>query len=177
MEAPQMLTGPIEGQLLRMLLQMIQAKNVLEIGMFTGYSALSMAAALPQDGRLITCEINPAAIEIASRYFKRSPHGHKIELRQGAALKTLGNLQHEFDLIFIDADKENYPAYWEALLPKVKTGGLIAADNVLWGGTVLKPRSKDELAIVRFNDIVARDPRVECVLLTIRDGLTLARKK
>lgn len=176
---PQMLTGPVEGTLLRMLVQVSGARRVLEIGTFTGYSALSMAAGLPADGRLVTCEIDPEHARIAQSFFDRSPHGGKIALRLGAALDTLRGLPAEttFDLAFIDADKENYTSYYEAVLPRLKTGGLIAADNTLWSGKVLDPKDKSDHAIVAFNAHVARDPRVEQVLLSVRDGVLLIRKR
>ena len=175
---PQMLTGPVEGTLLRMLIQVSGAKRVLEIGTFTGYSALSMAAGLPDDGALITCELDTEHARIAQSFFDRSPHGKKIRLRSGAALDTLHALPAEaqFDFVFIDADKENYVHYYEAVLPKLKPGGLIAADNTLWSGRVLKPKGQSDHAIVAFNAHVARDPRVEQELLSVRDGVLLVRK-
>lgn len=176
-ERPQMLTGPIEGTFLRTMVAMTGAKNVLEIGMFTGYSALSMAPALPADGKLITLEINPTVIAVAKKYFARSEHGKKIEIREGAALDSLKQLSGPFDLVFIDADKTNYSNYYEAVLPKVRQGGVILVDNVLWGGRVLEPTDADDKAICAFNDLVSKDERVDRVLLTIRDGVFLIRKR
>jgi len=175
---PQMLTGPVEGSFLRMLVQTSGARRVLEIGTYTGYSALSMAAGLPEDGELITCDIDPDTSAIARSFWARSPHGGKISPRLGAALETLDVLPVEpaFDFVFIDADKENYVNYYEAVLPRLKTGGLIAADNTLWSGRVLEPKEKSDHAIVAFNDHVCRDPRVEQVLLSVRDGVLLIRK-
>jgi caffeoyl-CoA O-methyltransferase len=176
---PQMLTGPVEGTFLRMLVQTSSARRVLEIGTFTGYSALSMAAGLPDDGELVTCDIDPDTNAIARAFWARSPHGGKIRPRLGPALETLASLTPDtgFDFVFIDADKENYVNYYEAVLPQLKPGGLIAADNTLWSGRVLDPQEKSDHAIVAFNAHVARDPRVEQVLLSVRDGVLLIRKR
>jgi caffeoyl-CoA O-methyltransferase len=176
-ERATMLSGRIEGTLLQMLVAATNAKRVLEIGMFTGFSAQMMAAALPDDGRIITCDVDPKAIAIAKRYFARSPHGHKIEVREGPALETLRSLAGPFDLIFIDADKGNYSNYYEAALPLLAPDGLIAVDNVLWSGRILDPKEPDDHAIVAFNDRVRADPRVSHVLLTVRDGLMLIRQR
>lgn len=173
---PGMQSGHVEGLLLRTLVQVSGARLVLELGTFTGYSALSMAMGLPEDGQLITCDVDPEATSIAKRYWARSPHGSKIELRLGPALETLESLEGPFDLVFIDADKQNYVNYWEACLPKVRAGGLIVADNVLWEGKVLDPREPNDFAIVGFNEHVLKDKRVESVMLTVRDGVTVARK-
>jgi caffeoyl-CoA O-methyltransferase len=175
---PQMLTGPVVGTFLRMLVLVSGARRVLEIGTFTGYSALNMAAGLPDGGELLTCDIDPDTSAIARAFWARSPHGGKITLRLGPALETLAALPAEtvFDLAFIDADKENYLNYYEAVLPRLRAGGLIAADNTLWSGKVLDPKEPSDRAIVAFNAHVARDPRVEQVLLSIRDGMLLVRK-
>jgi caffeoyl-CoA O-methyltransferase len=155
------------------------ARRILEIGMFTGYSALMMAEGLPEGGELITCDVDPKAERIAREAFSRNPHGKKITIRMGPALTTIGALQGDFDLVFIDADKQNYPAYWEALVPRVKSGGLIVADNVLWSGKVVEAGVQDEetRAIRTFNDRVQADARVENVLLSVRDGMMLSWKK
>jgi caffeoyl-CoA O-methyltransferase len=174
---PQMQVGRMEGTFLRMLVRMTRARRVLEIGTFTGYSALMMAEALPDDGELLSCDIDPEATAVARDFFARSPHGQKITLRMGPALETLNTLSGPFDLAFIDADKQNYSAYYDAVLPLLRTGGLLVADNTLWSGRVLEPRTPDDHAIVAFNDKVAADPRVEKVLLTIRDGMMLALKR
>jgi len=174
--SPRMQVGPLAGRFLHLLVKLIDARRVFEIGMFTGYSALMMASALPDDGELITCDIDPQAEAIARRYFGEHPHGRKIQIRMGPALDTLKTVSGPFDFVFIDADKENYIAYYEAVLPLLRTGGLIVADNTLWSGKVVEPTTATELAIVRFNAHVAKDPRVEKVLLTVRDGITLARK-
>jgi caffeoyl-CoA O-methyltransferase len=177
MSSPQMQVGRIEGTFLKLLVRLIGARRVLEIGMFTGYSALMMAEGLPEDGRLITCDVDPKAEAIARRYFAESPHGHKIEIRMGPALETVRTLQGPIDMAFIDADKENYPDYYEACLGLLRPGGLIVADNVLWSGRVLKPEDEHTRAIVAFNERVEADPRVENVCLTVRDGMMLAWKR
>ncbi|MGA9519985.1 MAG: class I SAM-dependent methyltransferase [Myxococcaceae bacterium] len=177
MPAAQMQVGPLEGAFLRLLVRLTGAKRILEIGTFTGYSALCMAEGLPEDGELITCEVNPKAEAMARRYFGESPHGRKIQIRMGPALDTLRTLQGPLDLVFIDADKEDYAAYFDAVLPLVRPGGLIVADNTLWSGRVLDPQAESDRAIVAFNEKVAKDPRVEKVLLTVRDGVTLMLKR
>lgn len=176
---PQMLTGLVEGTFLRMLVQVSAAKRVLEIGTFTGYSALSMAAGLPDDGELITCDIDPETNAIAQSFWARSPYGRRIKPQLGPALETIATLPADtfFDFVFIDADKENYLNYYEAVLPRLRPGGLIAADNTLWSGKVLDPKEQSDHAIVAFNKHVARDSRVEQVLLSVRDGVLLIRKE
>jgi caffeoyl-CoA O-methyltransferase len=150
---------------------------VLEIGMFTGFSAQMMAAALPEDGELITCDVNPQAIKLAQSFFDRSPDGGKIKVMQGPALETMKTLDGTFDLIFIDADKPNYTNYYEVALPLLSPNGLIVVDNVLWGGRVLSPEGEQDEAIVSFNDHVQADERVTNVMLTVRDGLMLIRRR
>lgn len=177
MEAPTMLSGQLEGTLLQMLVAALGARRVLEVGMFTGFSALMMAAALPDDGRLITCEVNPKAIAFARSFFERSPHGHKIEVREGPALETIRSLAGPFDLVFIDADKTNYINYYEAALDLLSPSGLIVVDNVLWSGRVLSPENEQDRAIAAFNDHVQRDERVTNVVLTVRDGIMLIRRR
>ena len=177
LEIPQMLTGRIEGRLLKMLAQLIEARRIIEIGTFGGYSAISMAEALPEDGYIVTCEIDPVAIQFAKRFFDESPHGKKIVLEEGPALDTLEKLSGSFDMAFIDADKENYLNYYEALLPMMRPGGLIVVDNVLWSGRVLNPQETSDHAIHKFNQRVMQDHRVEKVMLTIRDGVSLLRKR
>lgn len=177
---PQMQVGRVEGALLRMLVLLSGARRVLEVGTYSGYSALSMASGLPDDGALVTCDIDPVATAVARRYFERSPHGHKIELRLGQAIDTIGELAaagQRFDLVFLDADKERYVEYYEAALPMLPPGGLVVADNTLWSGRVLEPRDDSDHGIVRFNAHVAADDRVEQVLLSVRDGVMLARKR
>lgn len=177
MDYPQMLTGPIEGSFLRLMVQITGAKSILEIGMFTGYSALSMAEGLPADGTVTTLEINPKCIQFAKKYFDKSEHGKKITVKEGPALDSLSALSGPFDLVFIDADKGNYKNYYEAVLPKLKSGGIILIDNVLWSGAVLDPKTEDDKAIDDLNQHVAKDNRVDKVLLTIRDGVYFIRKK
>jgi predicted O-methyltransferase YrrM len=174
---PQMQVGRIEGAFLKMLVRLMGARRVLEVGMFTGYSALSMAEGLPDDGLLVTCDIDPKAEAIARRYFARSTHGKKIDVRMGPALDTIAKLAPPFDLVFIDADKHNYARYYDAALPLLRPGGLVVADNALWSGAVIDPKDDDARAIAAFNDKVAADERVEKVLLTVRDGMLLARKR
>lgn len=177
MRVPQMLTGTIEGRLLELLVYAAGARRVLEIGTFTGYSALSMAAALPADGHIDTLDVEARHAAVAQRYFDRSPHGSKITLHLGPALETIGKLDGEFDFVFIDADKGNYDNYFEAVLPRLAPGGLIAIDNTLWSGRVLDPPDDDSRAIAALNDKLAADQRVVCVQLTIRDGVTLVRRR
>lgn len=177
MERPQMQVDAIEGRFLKMLVRLTGARTILEIGTFTGYSALMMAEGLPEDGRLITCEVDPKAEAIARRYFSESPHGHKITIRMGPALETIKTLSGPLDLVFIDADKANYSNYYDAALPLLKPGGLIVADNVLWSGKVLDPKEADDHAIVAFDRMVQSDSRVENVCLTVRDGMMLAWKR
>lgn len=177
MRSPQMQVGRIEGRFLKMLVRLTGARSILEIGMFTGYSALMMAEGLPDDGHLITCDVDPKAEAIARRYFNESPDGHKIEIRIAPALDTIKSLSGPLDMVFIDADKTNYSNYYEAVMPLVRPGGLIVADNVLWSGRVLDPKSDDDHAIVAFDKLVQSDPRVESVCLTVRDGMMLAWKR
>lgn len=172
-----MLSGQLEGTFLQMLVGAMGAKRVLEIGMFTGFSAQMMASALPDDGELITCDVNPQAIELARSFFDRSPHGKKIKVMQGPALETLKSLAGPFDVIFIDADKPNYTNYYEAALPLLAPNGLIVVDNVLWSGRVLNPEGEQDEAIVSFNDHVQADERVTNVMLTVRDGVMLIRRR
>jgi caffeoyl-CoA O-methyltransferase len=170
--SPQMLTGPLAGRLLELLVWSGQPRRVLEIGSFSGHSALAMAAALPEGGRIDACEIDPERAAFAQSWFDRSPHGSKITLHVGAALDTIAALEGDFDFVFLDADKEGYIAYYEAVLPRLAERGLIVADNTLWSGRVLD----GEGPIVAFNEHVAADPRTVQVLLTVRDGMTLIRR-
>ncbi|MSQ07923.1 MAG: methyltransferase [Dehalococcoidia bacterium] len=172
-----MMSGPTVGWLLNMLVFATGTKRVLEIGTFTGYSALMMASALPEDGRLVTCDVDPEATGIAKSFWARSPHGYKIELKLGPALDTLKALKGPFGLIFIDADKENYPGYYRRAVDLLDERGVIVVDNVLWGGGVLHPKTASDRVIAELADIVQADVRVENVLLTVRDGLMVVRKK
>ena len=171
LEIPQMTTGRIEARLLKLLARLVGAQRILEIGTFAGYSALSMAEALPEDGTLVTCDEDPVAIAFAQKYFSESPHGKKIKQMEGPALESIKKLTGSFDMAFIDADKINYSNYYEAILPMIRPGGLIAVDNVLWSGRVLNPQDESDRAIHQFNEQVIKDQRVESVLLTVRDGL------
>ena len=171
LEIPQMTTGRIEARLLKLLARLVGAQRILEIGTFAGYSALSMAEALPEDGTLVTCDEDPVAIAFAKKYFSESRHGKKIKQMEGPALESIKKLTGTFDMAFIDADKINYSNYYEAILPMIRPGGLIAVDNVLWSGRVLNPQDESDRAIHQFNERVVKDQRVESVLLTVRDGL------
>jgi caffeoyl-CoA O-methyltransferase len=177
MEDPQMQVGRIEGTFLKLLVRLSGARRALEIGMFTGYSGLMIAAGLPEDGQLTTCDVDPKAEAVARHFFARSPHGRKITIRMGPALETIATLVPPIDFVFVDADKGNYPRYYEAVLPLMPSGGLLVADNVLWSGKVLEPKEDSDRAIAAFNDLVQGDPRVEKVMLTVRDGMTLVRKR
>lgn len=179
MEWPQMVVGPLEGAFLKMMVRLVGAARVLEIGMFTGYSALCFAEALPADGQVITCEINEKPAALARTTFARSPHGGKITVRMGAALETLRDLAGPFDLIFIDADKVNYVNYYRRALDLVSAKGVILVDNVLWSGDVLKqpPPDQSTAAIQELNRLVSSDPRVDCVLVTLRDGILVVKPK
>ena len=178
--APQMLSGHVEGRLLETLVFTTKARRVLEFGTFTGYSALAMAAALPPGGTVTTLEMSEEHAEIARRHISASPYADRIDLRLGPALDSVRELDGEFDLVFIDADKPSYGLYYEAALERLSERGLIVVDNTLWSGRVVDDRDPDPddstLAIRRFNDMVARDERVVVVMLTVRDGVTLIRR-
>jgi caffeoyl-CoA O-methyltransferase len=174
---PQMMVGHGEGLFLRLVVKVARARRVLEIGTFTGYSALAMAMALPADGELITCDVDPVATATAQKYWAKSPHGKKIHLKLAPASDTIPTLTGPFDLVFIDADKPGYIKYWETALPLLREGGVIIADNVLWSGRVLEPKDDATRAIAAFNAHVAGDARVEHVMLPIRDGITVAVKR
>jgi len=167
-----MLTGPVAGRFLELLVWFGRPGRVLEIGTFSGHSALAMAAALPEDGRLDACELDPERAAFAQRWFDRSPHGSKITLHVGPAIETIERLEGTFDLVFLDADKEGYVAYYEAVLPRLAERGLIVADNTLAGGRVVEGGA----AVGAFNEHVAADPRSVQTLLTVRDGMTLIRR-
>lgn len=173
---PQKLSGRLVGRTLKMLAALKQPKRALEIGMFTGYSALSIAEGMPQDGKIICCETNPRAIDFAKMFFDRSEHGHKIDVIFGRALDTLDTLEGPFDFTFIDADKRNYMNYYLRVKELTEPGGLIILDNVLWSGKVLQPESEIDDVLVECNQFIADDPEVENVFLTVRDGLNVVRK-
>jgi caffeoyl-CoA O-methyltransferase len=175
--APQMMVGRIEGQFLARLVRVSGARRILEFGTFTGYSSISMASALPPDGHIITCDVDPDATAIARRYMDESGFGDKIEIKLGPALEMIGALEGPFDIVFIDADKPNYIAYYEAALPLLAEDGLIIADNVLWSGRVVEEDGDQSTkAIKEFNEHVRADSRVVSVMLTVRDGMTLIQK-
>ena len=178
--SPQMLTGEVEGRFLEFLVFLAQPRLVLEIGTYSGYSALSMARVLPADGRIVSCELDPDRVAFAERHIAAAGMGDRIEVRHGPALDTLATLGGPFDLVFIDADKEGYLDYYEAVLPKLGERGLIVVDNVLWSGRVAAPPSDDDTEATRalraFNDHVAADGRVVSVMLSVRDGVTLVRR-
>jgi caffeoyl-CoA O-methyltransferase len=178
MEFPQMVVGSLEGAFLKMMAQMVQAKRVLEVGTFTGYSALCFAEALPDDGRVITCDIDEQSVAVAKTYWAKSPYGGKIEVRLGPAIETLSTLSGPFDLIFVDADKMNYLKYYRRALELMDSRGVILIDNVLWSGDVLRSKDVDSstAAIQELNRIIAADQGVKAVLVTIRDGIFVVRK-
>ncbi len=170
--SPQMLTGPVAGRFLELLVWFGRPGRVLEIGTFSGHSSLAMAAALPEGGRIDACELDPERAAFAQRYFDRSPYGSRITLHIGPALETVDRLEGEFDLVFIDAEKEGYVDYYEAVLPRLSERGLIVADNTLAAGQVIDGTPP----ISAFNEHVANDPRSVQVLLSVRDGMTLIRR-
>jgi len=175
--APQMQVGHLEGKFLQFLVQLSQAKRVLELGTFTGYSSLAMAVALPADGKIITCDIDPKATQIAKNFWQKAGVEKKIELRLGPAADTIASLEDaSFDLAFIDADKANYSLYWDLCLAKVRIGGLLVVDNVLWDGRILQPSDKSDFAICALNTLAKNDARTETLMLPIRDGILLARR-
>ncbi len=177
----QMASGHLQGRLLKMLVRMIAPHKVVELGTFSGYSALSMAEGLPPDGELHTFEIFDEMEDFVRPWFENSPYASQIHLHIGDAMELVPQMDVEWDMAFVDADKRRYVEYYEMLLPRMKKGGFILADNTLWYGRVLEehPRASDlqTLGIQAFNDLIARDNRVEKVILPLRDGLTLIRKK
>jgi caffeoyl-CoA O-methyltransferase len=178
LSAPQMLAGPVEGRFLQFLVYGTGAKRILELGTFSGYSAISMAAALPEGGRIDTCEVDETHAAVAKRYIEEAGYTDRIIIHLGPGMETIEQLDGEFDFVFIDADKPNYVNYYEAVLPRLSEGGLIAADNTLWSGRVLDDSDESEgtVAIRAFNEHVRADERVVSVMLTIRDGVTLIRR-
>ena len=181
---PRMLSGHIQGRLLEMLVRMLRPRRILEIGTFTGYSALSMAAGLEEGAELHTVEIEDELEELAQSFFDRSVHGSKIRLHIGSALDIAPALGMEFDLVFIDGDKREYPGYYRMLMgddggkPLVHSGSVLIADNILWSGKVVQPVAHNDRhtqALVEFNRMVVEDPRVENVIIPLRDGLNLIR--
>ena len=179
LRAPQMLTGTIEGRFLELLVYGLQARRVLELGTYSGYSSLSMAAGLPEGGHIDTCEFDETHAEVARRHIAASPYADRITVHLGPALETIGRLEGEFDFVFIDADKVNYLNYYEALIPRLADNGLMALDNTLWSGRVLDEddNSDETKAIRELNDRLAADDRVVAAQLTVRDGVTLVRRR
>lgn len=175
-----MISGHLQGQVLTMLSKMIQPKTILELGTFTGYSAICLAKGLQENGKLITIEIDDELESLSSKYFKKAGLQNKIEQRIGSALEIIPELEETFDLVFIDADKREYTKYFELILDKVPRGGYIIADNTLWSGKVLNAPAPDDnftKGIIEFNTLIQNDIRIEKVILPLRDGMTLIRKK
>ena len=179
LRAPQMLTGTIEGRVLELLVFGMQARRVLELGTYSGYSSTSMAAGLPAGGHIDTCEVEERHAEVARRYIEQAGYADRITVHLGPALETIERLGGDWDFVFIDADKENYVNYYDAVLPRLSEHGLIAADNTLWSGKVLDDSDDSEgtRAIKAFNERVRSDDRVVSVQLSVRDGITLIRRR
>ena len=177
---PRMLSGHFQGRILSFLSKLIRPKKILELGTFTGYSALCLAEGLDKDGELHTIDKNEELVSFQKRYFNRSIHGSKIHQHTGCALEIIKKLNYEFDLIFIDADKSNYVNYFNLLADKIKRGGVLISDNVLWSGKVIEPLENSDLStkvLLEYNKLLKEDPRFETILLPIRDGLTLSIKR
>ncbi|MDR6301248.1 O-methyltransferase [Mesonia maritima] len=177
---PRMLSEHFQGRVLSMISKLIQPKTILEIGTYTGYSALCLAEGMQKNGKLITIDKNEELEDFQKKYFDQSEWKNQIQQKVGNALNIIPKLEEKFDLVFIDADKQNYPNYFELILPKMNSGGIILSDNVLWSGKVVKPlkdNDKDTAALLHYNKLINEDERVESVLLPIRDGLTLTRVK
>jgi len=175
---PRMLSGHFQGRVLSMLSKLIRPVNILEIGTFTGYAALCLCEGMQENGQLHTIDIKEELETIQRKYFDKSPWGSQIFQHLGEAMAIIPTLELKFDLVFIDADKENYLNYFELILPKMNKGGIILSDNVLWSGKVLEPLQKNDLStkvLLEYNELLKNDSRVETVLLPIRDGLTVSR--
>ena len=175
---PRMLSGHFQGRVLSMLSKLIRPMNILEIGTYTGYSALCLCEGMQESGQLHTIDIKEELVDFQRKHFDKSPWGNQIVQHLGEAVAIIPALEIQFDLVFIDADKENYLNYFELILPKMNTGGIILSDNVLWSGKVLEPLQPNDLStkiIMEYNALLKNDPRVETVLLPIRDGLTVSR--
>jgi len=175
---PRMLSGHFQGRVLSMLSKLIRPINILEIGTFTGYAALCLCEGMQENGQLHTIDIKEELVDFQRKYFDKSPWGNQIVQHLGEAISILPTLDMKFDLVFIDADKENYINYFELILPKMNKGGIILSDNVLWSGKVLEPLQKNDLStkiLLEYNELLKNDARVETVLLPIRDGLTVSR--
>jgi predicted O-methyltransferase YrrM len=177
---PRMLSGHYQGRLLSMLSKLIRPKTILEIGTYTGYSALCLAEGMQPDGELHTIDINEELHDFQRKYFDASPFGNQIYQYTGNALEIIPDIDRTFDLVFIDADKPNYPAYFHAIIDKMSPNGIILSDNVLWSGKVLEPLQKNDIsteALLEYNTLLKEDSRIETVVLPIRDGLTISRVK
>tara|TARA_R110001583_G_scaffold103863_3_gene251154 strand:- start:42705 stop:43346 length:642 start_codon:yes stop_codon:yes gene_type:complete len=177
---PRMLSGAFQGRILSMISKLIQPKTILEIGTYTGYSALCLAEGMQKDGMLYTIDKNEELESFAKKYFNKSPHQNQLKQLVGNALDILPTLNEKFDLVFIDADKSNYSNYFNMIIGKMNSGGVILSDNVLWSGKVveeIKPKDIDTKALVEYNMLLNTDKRIETVLLPIRDGLTISRVK
>lgn len=175
---PRMLSGHFQGRVLSMISKLINPLNILEIGTYTGYSAICLAEGLQPGGSLHTIDINEELYDLQRRYFDRTGHGEQFIQHLGNALDIVPGLEKDFDLVFIDADKNNYPNYLEMLLPRLKAGAVILSDNVLWSGKVTQEVAKDDqdtAALIQYNRLLKEDPRLETVLLPVRDGLTISR--
>jgi predicted O-methyltransferase YrrM len=178
---PRMLSGHFQGRVLSMISKLVNPKTILEIGTYTGYSALCLAEGMTNDGTLHTIDINEELYDFQRKYFNKSPYGSQIIQHLGNALEIIPKIENSFDLVFIDADKENYANYFHAIIDKLNSGGIILSDNVLWSGKVLHTTFKKEdtstPALIAYNKLLKEDTRIETVLLPIRDGLTISRKK
>lgn len=177
---PRMLSGHYQGRVLSMISKLVNPKTILEIGTYTGYSALCLMEGIQKNGMLHTIDHNEELFSLQRKYFDLSGYGEQMIQHVGEALEIIPGLDATFDLVFIDADKENYPRYFELVVPKMKSGGVILSDNVLWSGKVLEQPKKDDVdtpALIAYNQLINNDPRVESVLLPIRDGLTITRVK
>ncbi|WP_299255116.1 O-methyltransferase [uncultured Aquimarina sp.] len=175
---PRMLSGPYQGRVLSILSKLINPKNILEIGTYTGYSALCLSEGIKKDGVLHTIDINEELEDFQRKYFDLSPYGNQIHQHIGDATEIIPNLDIKFDLVFIDADKPNYSTYFELIINKINSGGIILSDNVLWSGKVIEDVAEDDLstkALLAYNKLLVEDKRIETVLLPIRDGLTISR--
>lgn len=175
---PRMLSGHFQGRVLSLISKIVSPKNILEIGTYTGYSAICLAEGLADNGELHTIDINEELHDLQRKYFEKSGFGKQIIQHTGNALKIIPELNMKFDLVFIDADKQNYSNYFDLIIDEMNPGGLILSDNVLWSGKVLdkvKPNDKSTLAITEYNKKLKNDPRIETVVLPIRDGLTVSR--
>ena len=177
---PRMLSGHYQGRVLSMISKLVNPKNILEIGTYTGYSALCLAEGMQKSGELHTIDINEELYDFQRKYFDKSIYGNQIHQHLGNALEIIPKLNMTFDLIFIDADKENYSNYFNAIIDKLNSGGVILSDNVLWSGKVIEKvdaKDIDTKGVLAFNALLKNDPRVETVILPIRDGLSISRKK